>query len=44
MADKLQIGSVFPTLTLQKVGGGTVTVPDDLAGNFKVILFYRGHW
>jgi peroxiredoxin len=44
MADKLGIGSVFPTMTVATTDGRTVTLPTDLASTFKVILFYRGHW
>jgi peroxiredoxin len=44
MADKLDIGDVFPSFELNLVGGRTVTVPDDLGGLYRVILFYRGHW
>jgi peroxiredoxin len=44
MAEKLDTGDVFPSLTLQLVDGRTLTVPDDLDARYKVILFYRGHW
>ena len=44
MPDKLNTGDVFPSMTLNLVGGGTLTVPDDLDSKYKVILFYRGHW
>jgi peroxiredoxin len=27
-----------------RTGGGTLRLPDDLAGHFGVILFYRGSW
>jgi len=43
MAEKLNLGDTFPSLTLKLVGGGTATVPD-AAANYNVILFYRGHW
>ena len=29
---------------MKLVGGGTVTLPDDLATQYGVVLFYRGHW
>jgi peroxiredoxin len=35
---------VFPTLSFARAGGGEVHLPDDLAGRFGVILFYRGAW
>ncbi len=44
MAEKLNTGDTFPSLTLQLVGGGTMTVPDDFDSKYGVILFYRGHW
>ena len=44
MADKLDIGDTFPTLTLQMVGGGTMAIPDALNSKYRVFLFYRGHW
>jgi peroxiredoxin len=40
----LQPGDVFPPLSLPQVGGGSLTLPDALAGGFGVILFYRGSW
>ncbi len=44
MAEKLNTGDAFPSLTLDLVGGGTLTVPDGLDLKYQVILFYRGHW
>jgi peroxiredoxin len=37
-------GQQFPPLTASRVGGGTMTIPQDLAGKWGVLLFYRGHW
>ncbi len=37
-------GDVFPALQLAAVGGGTISLPGDLAGSFGVVLFYRGSW
>ncbi len=34
----------FPELTLTVPGGKTVTVPTTFAGQFGVVLFYRGAW
>lgn len=34
----------FPSLSVARVGGGTLLLPDDLAGHFGVILVYRGSW
>lgn len=40
----LQNGQTFPHLDLPAVGGGTISLPDDLAGSFGVVLIYRGAW
>ena len=40
----LQNGQMFPPLALPRVGGGTLTLPDDLSGSFGVVLLYRGAW
>jgi peroxiredoxin len=40
----LHPGDRFPALTVALPGGGTRRLPDDLAGHFGVILFYRGSW
>ena len=39
---RLGNGDVFPSLRVAAVGGGTFSLPDDLAGSFGVVLFYRG--
>ena len=44
MAEKLGIGAAFPALPLKLVDGRSVTIPDQLDGRYRVILFYRGHW
>lgn len=44
LATRLDNGQQMPTLTVPRVGGGTITVPDDLAGSFGVVLLYRGAW
>jgi peroxiredoxin len=41
---RLQNGQPFPSLQLPLVGGGTLTLPDDLAGHYGVVLIYRGSW
>ena len=40
----LDSGDAFPNLEIQRVGGGTIVLPDELAGSYGVVLFYRGHW
>jgi peroxiredoxin len=40
----LHPGDQFPALAVALAGGRTLRLPDDLAGHFSVILFYRGSW
>ncbi len=40
----LKNGQTFPTMTVAKVGGGTIHLPGDLAGSWSVVLIYRGAW
>ncbi|MGO9781676.1 MAG: peroxiredoxin family protein [Streptosporangiaceae bacterium] len=40
----LNPGAIFPGLTLTVPGGETVKVPEAFAGQFGVLLFYRGSW
>ena len=44
MSSQLQNGDLFPDLTIEGVGGGTLALPRDLAGSYAVVLFYRGSW
>ena len=44
MTEKLQGGDAFPSLSLKIVGGGQVSLPDDLESPMTIVLFYRGHW
>ena len=37
-------GQQFPSLSLPAVGGGTISLPDDLAGSYGIVLVYRGSW
>jgi peroxiredoxin len=41
---RLNNGDRFPVLSLPLVGGGTISLPDDLAGHVGVVLTYRGSW
>jgi peroxiredoxin len=41
---RLLNGQPFPSLEVLAVGGGTVSLPDDLTGSYGVILIYRGSW
>jgi peroxiredoxin len=40
----LHPGDSFPTIHAPLTGGGTLVLPDDLAGSFGIVLFYRGAW
>jgi peroxiredoxin len=40
----LHPGDCFPTLHIPLAGGSTLVLPEDLAGSFGVVLFYRGAW
>src|SRR5436309_9121014 len=40
----LRNGQVFPRLEIPAVGGGTISLPGDLAGSYGVVLIYRGSW
>ena len=40
----LSPGDSFPALTLTPPGGPALELPDALAGDFGVVLFYRGAW
>jgi hypothetical protein len=44
MAEKLRIWDTLPSITLEPVGGEHITLPEQLIGDFGVLLFYRGHW
>lgn len=44
MAEKLDTGATFPTLSVPLVGGGTMSLPGDLRARYNIVLFYRGHW
>jgi peroxiredoxin len=37
-------GDPFPRLTITVPGGRELTLPDTFAGDFSVVLFYRGAW
>lgn len=37
-------GQQFPSISVPAVGGGTIALPDDLAGAYGVVLVYRGSW
>ena len=41
---RLPNGQPFPSLEVPAVGGGTISLPDDLAGSYGIVLIYRGSW
>jgi peroxiredoxin len=41
---RIKYGQPFPALDVPAVGGGTMSLPGDLAGSYGVILIYRGSW
>jgi peroxiredoxin len=41
---RLHNGDPFPSLSVPAVGGGTISLPDDLAGFYGIVLIYRGSW
>ena len=40
----LRVGDRFPEMAVQTVDGRSLTIPRDVEGSYKVILFYRGTW
>jgi len=40
----LNPGDPFPRLTINTTDGQALTLPDAFAGEFAVVLFYRGAW
>lgn len=40
----LNPGDLFPQLTITTADGQGLTLPDAFAGDFGVVLFYRGSW
>ncbi len=44
VAMRLNNGDLFPSVSGPILGGGKLTIPDDLKLEWNVVLFYRGHW
>ena len=40
---RLHNGQQFPSLSVPAVGGA-ISLPDDLAGSYGIVLIYRGSW
>ncbi len=41
---RLNNGDLFPGVSGPVLGGGKLTIPEDLKQEWNVVLFYRGHW
>lgn len=41
---QLLVDDQFPDIELEIAGGGTVSLPADVSGNWAYVLFYRGGW
>ena len=44
MAKQLNPGDSFPNYTVPTTDGRTLNIPNDLKGEYAVIIFYRGIW
>ena len=44
MEQRLNAGDSFPEYIVKTVDGKTLKVPQDLPGEYAVLLFYRGGW
>jgi peroxiredoxin len=44
MAKQLNTGDLFPEYVVQTVDGRTLRLPQDLSGEYSVLIFYRGGW
>ena len=44
MSCQLDRGDDFPEIVVNTIDGRTLTLPDDLPGEYPALLFYRGWW
>ncbi|MEX0805214.1 MAG: hypothetical protein WD688_18115 [Candidatus Binatia bacterium] len=44
MARQLNTGDLFPEYTVQLTDGRPLNIPNDLRGEYGVLIFYRGVW
>ncbi len=44
MARQLNAGDFFPEYVVQTVDGRRLHLPEDLSGEYSVLIFYRGSW
>ena len=42
MAEKLDAGAAFPTIRLNRLEGGVLTLPHEIQTDYAIVLFYRG--
>ena len=40
----LNNGETFPSVSGPILGGGKLTISEELKQEWNVVLFYRGHW
>ncbi|MFT5195927.1 MAG: hypothetical protein ACI9EW_002412 [Cellvibrionaceae bacterium] len=43
-ARKLDVGEMFPEMTIDLVDGSTMSLPSGLSADYTVLLGYRGKW
>jgi len=44
MQNQLNMGDLFPEYTVPALDGRTLHLPQDLSGEYSVLIFYRGSW
>jgi hypothetical protein len=44
MAEKLNLLDQFPDVTLTTTDDQHLLLPADIATDYAIVLFYRGHW
>jgi peroxiredoxin len=44
MARQPNFGDAFPEYNVQTTDGRALHLPQDLAGEYAVLIFYRGSW
>jgi peroxiredoxin len=44
MSKQLTPGDAFPEFKVPTVDGRTLNIPNDLKGEYAVVIYYRGIW
>lgn len=44
LGTQLDQGATFPDMTLNMLGGTTLTIPEELENRWTVLIILRGHW